>query len=442
MEGLIVTLLIALAVGLVLMMFAQGLSGRVNFFSIRNIYLAGFIIYHVASPITALNDGNFIGFKIGDPVKAAKWMLMYSYIYMGVYLLSYHRLRISRWFASKFSGGQRDASDSMLAGLAIALIVVSLAARLIGMQFRALGPISINISIALSAVSCAIAGWMWGGRRFNPVVILLAVVIVGASVGMMLGSGFFSRRPLISVLVGFTWGAYYRWAINMSPSRLLYSTAPLVIGAGVVIAAFTAVRGALRHDESTITVEQLRGASVASGTDTLLSGQACGAAALWILDNYPSQFSYKPLFSLRYMAMWPVPSAMWKGKPAPLSKEVATLARLRHVNRSLITLPPGVVGYAAAEGGFYAIIIYAIFFGQFTRFFDDLVAFNPGNPFIILPVGCATGHFLGLARGDIAIFANLALVSFISTYVIMVVTSMALGGSSRSVKPAYWPQPR
>jgi hypothetical protein len=101
-----------------------------------------------------------------------------------------------------------------------------------------------------------------------------------------------------------------------------------------------------------------------------------------------------------------------------------------------------VVGYAAAEGGFYALIIYALFFGQFTRFFDDLITLNPGNPFIILSVGCATGHFLGLARGDIAIFANVALVSFLSTYVLMVLSNAALGGSARSPKQAYWPQPR
>lgn len=249
MESLVVTLLVALACILVVMMLAQGLTRRVDFFSIRNIYLAGFIIYHVASPIAALHDGNYLGFKIGDPVKSAKWMLMYSYIYIAVFLLSYHRLRISRWFASKFSAGPRDASDSLLTGLAISMIIVSLAARVIGLQFRAVGPISTNISIALSAASCAIAGWMWGGRRLNPAVICLAAFIVISSLGMMLGSGFYSRRPLISVLVGFAWGAYYRWARHMQPSKLLFSTAPLILIAGLIVAAFTAVRGTLHHNE-------------------------------------------------------------------------------------------------------------------------------------------------------------------------------------------------
>jgi hypothetical protein len=439
MEGLIITLLIALAVGLIIMMFAQGLTRRVDFFSVRNIYLAGFIIYHVSSPISALQDGTYIGFRIINPVEAAKWMLIYTYIYVGVYLFSYHRLKISRWFASKFSGGPNEASDSLLTGVAILLIISALAARLIGMQVRPLAAISTNVSIALAAASCAVVGWIWGGRRLNPVVILLAAFVVGASFAMMLG-GFYSRRPLIGILVGFAWGAYYRWARYMSPTKLLYATAPLVLGAGLIIAAFTAVRGLIHHGEGVVTVEHLRGADVSTGANSLLSGQACGAAALWIFEKYPSEFDYEPLFSLRYMAIWPIPSAIWEDKPAPLSKDIARLARLRGVNRDVITLPPGVVGYAAAEGGFYALIIYALFFGQFTRFFDDLLTLNPGNPYIILSVGCATGHFLGLARGDIAIFANVAMISFLSSYVLIMITSKLFGRSSHSPGQVYWPQ--
>ena len=167
MQGLIITLLIALAVGLMLMMFAQGLTRRVDFFSVRNIYLAGFIIYHVSSPISALQDGTYIGFKIIDPLGAAKWMLIYTYIYVGVYLFSYNRIKISRWFASKFSSGSGEASDSLLTGVSIAMIIAAIATRIIGMQVQPLAAISTNVSIALAAASCAIVGWIWGGRRFE-----------------------------------------------------------------------------------------------------------------------------------------------------------------------------------------------------------------------------------------------------------------------------------
>jgi hypothetical protein len=255
-------------------------------------------------------------------------------------------------------------------------------------------------------------------------------------------SGFYSRRPLISILGGFAWGAYYRWARHLSPSKLVFSTAPLILGVALVVGAFTAVRGQMGSGaEGKVTFSQMRGANVSYGTADLLSGQATGSVALWIFEKYPREHEYNHLFSLRYMAYYFVPRMLWPDKPDTLANDIATLARLRGVRRGLITLPPGVVGYAAAEGGFYALVVYGIFFGQFTRFFDDLIRRNPLNPFIILPVGCTTGQFLGLARGDIAIFANLAIIGFISTFLIIYLTSIA-SGRSRSGAPvgAPWPQ--
>src|SRR5690606_430190 len=152
-----------------------------------------------------------------------------------------------------------------------------------------------------------------------------------------------------------------------------------------------------------------------------------GPAALWMVEKFPREVRYEHLFTFRYMAYWFVPRMLWEDKPEPLSTKVAHLAKLRGVNRDAITIPPGVVGYAAAEGGFYALVLYALFFGQFTRFFDELITLNPHNPFIILPVGCATGQFLGLARGEIAIFTNLAIVGFALTFLLIYLTSLAFG---------------
>jgi hypothetical protein len=84
--------------------------------------------------------------------------------------------------------------------------------------------------------------------------------------------------------------------------------------------------------------------------------------------------------------------------------------------------------------------LYALFFGQFTRFFDELIRRDPTNPFIIIPVGCATGQFVGLARGDLAIFTNLAIIGFISSYLLLYITSLAFGRRTTSSVAAPWPQ--
>lgn len=442
MEGLLIALLWLLAGGLVVMMLVQGMSRRVDLFSIRNIYLAGFIIYQVVSPASALRTGQFYNFRINNPVAAGKMFVIFVYVYTAIYLLSYHRIPLTRWLASKVSAGNAEAGDSMLTGLAITLIVTSLALRLIGLQVPLLRGLSINMSVAMAAAACAITGWIWGKRRMNPAVLSVVALVIGVSMVIAL-TGFYSRRPLISILAGFAWGAYYRWARQLTPSRLLFATVPLIIVTALVVSAFTAVRGQMfRSNEGRVTFTQMRGANLSQGSTDLVSGQATGSVAIWILEKYPAEIDYDHLFSLRYMVYYFVPRLLWEDKPGTLANDVAKLAKLRGVNRELITLPPGVVGYAAAEGGFYALLIYAVFFGQFTRFFDELIRLHPTNPFIILPVGCTTGQFLGLARGDIAVFTNLAIIGFISTFLILYITSLAFGRSRGAPLAAPWPQMR
>ena len=441
---LIILLYWVLAALLCVMMFYQGMTRKVDLFSIRNIYIAGFIVSQLVSPALSLKAEDYRGFSITDPMKAGKWMLFYNYIYISIYLFSYHRVRASDWLAKKFprNAVSMSASDSMLMGLAISTIVVAMAVRIIGMRIPLIAAISVNTSLALASVACAIIGWVWAARRVNPAVLLAVTVVISVSLFVSL-SGFYSRRPLISVLAGFVWGVYHRWIKHLSPVKMLIGAVPAMLVVVGIVGAFTAIRShETSSTEAMATVQQMRSASISEGTGNLLGGQAVGAAALWVIDSFPDEFEYRPLFGLRYMVYWWVPRALWQDKPEPLSTEIATLARLRGVNRKGITLPPGVVGYASAEGGFYAVVIYAIFFGQFTRFFDSLVKIYPTNPFIILPVGCSTGQFLGLARGDISTFTTLAIVGFASSFFLIYFTAMAFGQSGSSPVRTPLPQPR
>jgi hypothetical protein len=427
--GLTIALFWLLAAGIVLMVLYQGLTRSVDLFSIRNIYLAGFIVYQIVSPVMALQSDFYAGFRIVDPAKAGKWMLIFNYVFVAIFLLSYHRIKLVQWLAAKFPQRSATASDSMLTGLAFALILFAVVLRLVGVRIPILQSLSVNVSVALAATSCAIIGWVWAQRRLNPAVLSIAFFIISVSMVVSL-TGFYSRRPLVSILAGFSWGAYHRWARFLPPGKLLLSAAPLAILAGLVVAAFTAIRShSTGVTDAQVTLQQMKSASISKGTSDLLSGQAVGPAALWMVEKFPREVRYEHLFTFRYMAYWFVPRMLWEDKPEPLSTKVAHLAKLRGVNRDAITIPPGVVGYAAAEGGFYALVLYALFFGQFTRFFDELITLNPHNPFIILPVGCATGQFLGLARGEIAIFTNLAIVGFALTFLLIYLTSLAFGQS-------------
>ncbi|MDC0937237.1 hypothetical protein OAS39_13210, partial [Pirellulales bacterium] len=302
------------------------------------------------------------------------------------------------------------------------------------------GPAFVNISWSMAAVACAAAGWVWSQRKFNVVISsVTAAILCGCFVITLYGV--FGRRPLVGVVFGFAWGAYYRWARHVAPAKLMLYLIPVFMAGSLVIVAFTAVRGQTSKENASdvgAVLGAMGSANLKEGGNKIAGGQAVPGAMLWALEQYPDKIEPKPLFSLRYMAMYFIPRQIWEDKPKPLSTEVATLAKLKGVNRERITLPPGVIGYAAAEGGFYAVIIYALFFGQFTRFFDELIKHNLTNPFIILPAGCVTGQFLGLARGDIAVFADIIMVSFTATIALMYLAKFFFGRRSVQDYATQW----
>jgi len=426
-----------------IMMLKQGLSRKVELFSVRNLYLVGFLIYHVVGPIKALSAQYFFGFKVTDPSSTGNWLLLYVWVYFLVYLFSYHRITVVRWFTSKLSMIPSEAPDSMLIAMAVGLVLVGLPIRLFAYNIPVVGPTLNNVALAMAAIACATMGWVWSQRKFNPVVISLTIAILAGCIGISVFR-VFGRRPLIGVLFGFAWGAYYRWARYVAPKKMLLYMIPLMLLAGAVISAFTAIRGETSRGRSASVSSILKAmvtADVSQGSQGLATGQSVPAAMMWALEQYPRHIKPEPLFSMQYMGMYFVPRALWPSKPEPLSTKIAHLAKLRGVNRDLITIPPGVVGYAAAEGGMYALIIYALFFGQFTRFFDDLVRQNPFNPFIILPSGCVIGQFLGLARGDIASFTDIIIVSFIATMLLMYIAKLVFGRRVPTPGPMMpWPQ--
>ena len=438
-----VVLLYFLAIVLCAMVAKQGLSQSVDILSIRNLYLCGFIIYQLLSPAEALRTEQFRGFQISSPGQTGRLYLLYAYLFVGVFLFSYHKFKPSRWLAQKIRVPQREISDSFLLGFAIFLIFIAIPMRFVGPSIPLIRLASIQIAVALAAVSCAIAGWVWGNRRLNLAVIAMMILIVGSSfvIGM---TGAFGRRPLISIVLGLAWGAYYRRARYMKPINLFFMMAPILAFIVLVVSAFTAIRHVGETSEASIqdTARNMASANVNAGAQNLLSGQAVGPAVLWALESWPDKIDCRTLFSFRLMIGWYVPRYFWPEKPQPLSKDVATLARLKYLNRDRITLPPGVIGYGIAEGGLIAVILYALFFGQFTRFIDDLVRNNIANPLIILPAGCATGHVLGLARGDIAIFTNLIMLGFVSSFIMLLVASKLFGRKTQPTNWAPWPQYR
>jgi hypothetical protein len=92
------------------------------------------------------------------------------------------------------------------------------------------------------------------------------------------------------------------------------------------------------------------------------------------------------------------------------------MAKIHGVNWGVLTLGPGIIGHAAAEGGFYAAIIYALALGLLMRFFDELVQLYPLSPFVVMLVGCNLGQILGAPRGETAAFLALYILTILGAW--------------------------
>jgi hypothetical protein len=429
--GLLIILLVA-------MVFKQGISRSVELFSLRNLYLSSFIIYQLFSPALALKTGNFWFFQVNFPEQTGKAFLLMATVYLAVFLISYHRIKLTAWFAGKLSGRPLEINDYLLMGLAISLTAIA-----VPLRFMPLGPIarpSVQIAIAFLGIATAISGWVWSARRSNVGITIVVAIIVAVAVALSVSSTL-GRRPLIGVAMGFAWGIYYRRARYMPPLRMLAMMTPFVLAAVVAVSAFSAIRGHERAGAQE-TLNRMAHSNVWTGLQDILGGQSCGSASLWAIEQWPERFETRTLYSFRIMAYWYIPRFMWPEKPEPLGNDVARLAKAEGVNRDAITIPPGVIGFAAAEGGMWAAIAYALFFGQLFRFFDELVKRNPTNVYVVLPVGCCLGQVVGLARGDIAIFTNLLLLGFLATFLVLYVANRMFGNRISQTYMMAWPQYR
>lgn len=429
--------LLIVAIGV--MILKQGLSRKVDLFSLRNLYLAGFCIYQLASPALALETGNFWFFDVINPEKTGKEFLFLAIIYLSIFLFSYHKIRLAPGAAQKLSGPPQEISDYMLICLAAGLMAVAVPLRFMPIPTAIAKPM-VQIAIAFAGITSAVCGWVWSGRRSNIPLTVFIGFLLFASVLLSVTSTM-GRRPLVGVTMAFVWGLYQRRARWQSPSRLILSTLPFILAAAVAISAFTEIRNrdGLSGREN---LNRMANANIKSGAMDILAGQSCGSASLWAIESWPESFETRKLYSLKVMACWWVPRALWPEKPAPLGNEVALLARVDGVNWYGMTIPPGVIGYIAAEGGWLALFVYATFFGQFLRFFDELVKLNPTNIYIILPVGCGLGQVLGLARGCIATFTNLFVLAFIATFLILYVVNKLFGHKLPQKYVMAWPQYR
>lgn len=414
----------AISAVLILIMIYQGLARRVELLSYRNIYLAGFIIFQLLSCANIISRDEYGPYPIENKKDALELFFLYSILFLACFFISYHWLKLARWCASRFKPKQPlESSDWTLLMVGVALLSLGLFLRFVGTGVPLLRYFYFTIPGIPAA--CAVVGWVWAGRRFNVAVVTVGAAIfsISALTAVWATAG---RRPIISVCLALAWGAYYRLRGKLNLRKVLVWSVPFLLVTLHFGGAFSMHRSHHSTDHAEILKKTLTTSPLRS-IPHVLAGSPDAQATLWALDAYPDRHEMHHLFSLRYLVYHSVPRALWPDKPEPLSRKVSRLARIKGVNHKVITLPPSVMGYAHAEGGFYALVIYAFFFGQFCRFFDEIIRQNPGNPFLIIPTGCVLGDLIGLPRGDIAIMANVNILGFLIIWFFFLIARQVIG---------------
>jgi hypothetical protein len=245
---------------------------------------------------------------------------------------------------------------------------------------------------------------VWGKRLFNPAAAMYAISIVGVNTIIVL-TGAFGRRGLVAVGFGLLWGMYYSHFRKM-PLRQL---GPRLLAIGIVPVLATALYSSVRESGTRRSgvghlTAILQGGQILDGLQKIFSGQGAGSISMWLIDTHPSYFETRHLFTLRFYVMYPIPRTLWPEKPYPLALRYAEMAQVEKMGAGW-NVGPGMLGTAGAEGGLYAVIIYAAASGIFLKIFDETTRINRAAPMIVLPMGCAIGNTLALARGEVSAFA-------------------------------------
>ncbi len=404
----------------------QYLRSTHDLLSMRNVALLGFIVFQLVSAARVVRHPVSGDFRLYQPVETATTYAAWSTVFLFAFMMSYRW----RWPSTKLLTRVKRVrvvpdERTLWTYIVVCLVCGALFMRL---PIPLVGLVTSKVGLALVAMSAGLVGWIWATRPMDARTILAAATVLGA--GLLLATlGEFGRRPLIAVSACFIFGAYYSQWRYLRPRTVLKRVGVVALPALLVVGMFTAARGGLREAHNNGPVAQLKAVARANpieGVALLADGQGAASKSMWIMERFPERYAYRPLSTLVYTAYFPVPRNWWSAKPDTLSMDLPHLAKMEQVNRDSLTLGPGIIGHAAADGGLPVLILYACIAGIAIRFIDELVVTSADQPLTLLPLVAASGQILGLARGEAGVFASIYAISAIGAYTFVLVSAWAL----------------
>jgi len=409
MRYLIAAYLTAVAFVIIAKMITHAKSGRVELFSIRNMFLAGFFVFQLSSAVL------YLGFFIYGDIQPDNYQttpLIYAFmvtVFLWLFFWAHNRewsvLRRLRVPGSGWDGGPMAW---IMLGFVLLAIGIGLKVGLISIPLINIIASQMGSGVIAAAAGCA--AWGWSKNFRNPSLATLAIIVLGIASFLILYRAF-GRRPVLGVLLAFGWALYWGLWRALPPGMLLRRL--FVWGGAAIFAlvAYTASRSAASQFEKKGAGEllravfEVRGEDFKTGIAAVFSGQNAGPLSMWAIETYGTAYPYHFLHQVEYLVSIPIPRAIYPSKPEPLGKLLVDHGYIRlKGSGNVYNVGPGIIGHAAHDMPWVALPLYAIAIGIGLRCLDEKIRWSVHLPVVIIPLGAGLGQILALARGESALF--------------------------------------
>ena len=332
-------------------------------------------------------------------------------------------------------------------------------------------PLDTNLTIGTVAVAFAIGGIILGRLPHFPFVQFLLILngpmsiaafalsvlllyrtpgspLTWLVIGISFPLGLFNvftygtgRRELLALLMAIPIVAY--WVhFRMRPiGRTAFALVILGSVGALAVTAYAGFRHSDRDNDSSTElainrIKRLPTAMVEVATDfslfgdvgSLIDGQnAVHVSLLTIQLTETERTMERDILALpKFILANPIPRRFWPSKPIGLGKILPVTQGWRRV-----TWGPSVIGHAFYDGGWWTVVLYGLATGWIIRWLDQVMMFDPENPWLIAMFASISGHAIGYSRGDCGTFAINLLGSMFLLYLILNILRILSGMRQR-----------
>ncbi len=403
---------------------------RRDLLTIRNIFLTGFVIFQPSSGAFSLWTGDWGQYPVMERGMSGLLFAVFCTGFYMVFEAIYRHLPGPPTLSRVFAAPRAQFKDQGLLALAIALGIIGT----LGLIFFRKGAIAIigsYTAMGFKTAAAVLAGWVMIKRIKNPVFVAICIGLLLMLIVPHLRQ--FSRRPILSLGAAVVWGMYYAQFRYLPPKQAMKRLTIVCVIPVLLVLFVTGLRTSSQRNTSlSKRMESLVSLSwVAPGVSKILDGQHTAAGSMWAMEVFPEEHEQRHLFQVKYFLVYAVPRNLWPNKPSALSQDVPDMLRVRAPDN--YTLPPGVIGYGAAEGGIYAMFVYAMLLGMYCRLFDEYLTTHGNLPLVIAPLGAGLGHIMGIARGEPSQFAFLYLLTIAGVWLSLTIVGSMLSRANEQV---------